>query len=149
MPELDNKKHESFCREYLVDMNGTQSAIRAGYSAKTANRIASQLLSKLDIKTRIKELRDEYYDDTIMSAKEAEALLAQIARGDMDEEVIIVVGEGEGISRPQRMMKQVDARSRLKALELIGRRNQLFTDKVAMDINIEPVTIIEDVPDER
>lgn len=149
MPELDNKKHESFCREYLVDMNGTQSAIRAGYSAKTANRIASQLLSKLDIKTRIKELRDEYYDDTIMSAKEAEALLAQIARGEMEEEIVLVVGEGEGISRPQRMMKQVDARSRLKALELIGRRNQLFTDKVAMDINIEPVTIIEDVPDER
>lgn len=32
-------KQEMFCREYLIDLNATQAAIRAGYSAKTANRI--------------------------------------------------------------------------------------------------------------
>lgn len=49
-------KQEMFCREYLVDLNATQAAIRAGYSDKTANRIAAQLLSKLDIEKRIQEL---------------------------------------------------------------------------------------------
>lgn len=49
-------KQEMFCREYLVDLNATQAAIRAGYSEKTANRIAAQLLSKLDIEKRIQEL---------------------------------------------------------------------------------------------
>jgi len=51
-----NDKQEMFCREYLVDLNATQAAIRAGYSEKTANRIAAQLLSKLDIEKRIQEL---------------------------------------------------------------------------------------------
>lgn len=52
-------KQEIFCREYLVDLNATQAAIRAGYSDKTANRIAAQLLSKLDIGKRIQELKSE------------------------------------------------------------------------------------------
>ncbi|WP_273838959.1 terminase small subunit [Providencia rettgeri] len=51
-----NDKQEMFCREYLVDLNATQAAIRTGYSEKTANRIAAQLLSKLDIEKRIQEL---------------------------------------------------------------------------------------------
>lgn len=38
-------KQEMFCREYLIDLNATQAAIRAGYSAKTANRTASENLS--------------------------------------------------------------------------------------------------------
>jgi len=50
-------KREMFCREYLIDLNATQAAIRAGYSDKTANRIAAQLLSKFDIQNRIAELK--------------------------------------------------------------------------------------------
>lgn len=57
MAELQNAKHERFCHEYVIDLNGTQAAIRAGYSAKTANRIANQLLSKLDIQKRVAELK--------------------------------------------------------------------------------------------
>ena len=51
-------KQDAFCREYIVDFNATQAAIRSGYSEKTANRIASQLLSKLDIQARIAELME-------------------------------------------------------------------------------------------
>lgn len=54
-----NAKQEAFCREYIIDLNGTQAVIRAGYSENTANRIASQLLSKLDIQARISELMAE------------------------------------------------------------------------------------------
>ena len=49
-------KQKAFCDEYLIDLNATQAAIRAGYSEKTANRIGNENLSKLDIQNSIKEL---------------------------------------------------------------------------------------------
>ena len=52
-------KQEMFCREFLIDLNGTQAAIRAGYSAKTANRIATENMSKPEIKRRIEELKQQ------------------------------------------------------------------------------------------
>jgi len=54
-----NDKQERFCREYVIDLNGTQAAIRAGYSEKTANEQAAALLAKLSIKQRVKELQDK------------------------------------------------------------------------------------------
>ena len=67
-----NEKQKQFCEEYIIDLNGTQAAIRAGYSGKTANRIASELLSKLDIQEYICELkkkrseRVKYSQDELM-----------------------------------------------------------------------------------
>ena len=52
-------KQEMFCREYLIDLNATQAAIRAGYSEKTANRTASENLSKPDIQNRIADLKSQ------------------------------------------------------------------------------------------
>ena len=46
-------KQERFCEEYMIDLNATQAAIRAGYSPKTANEQGSQLLAKLSIQNRI------------------------------------------------------------------------------------------------
>lgn len=51
-----NPKQERFLQEYLIDLNGTQAAIRAGYSAHTANEQASALLAKPNLKSRLKEL---------------------------------------------------------------------------------------------
>lgn len=134
-------KQKRFCVEYLVDLNGTQAAIRAGYSKKTANRIASQLLSKLDIKSYIAEIREREFEDTIATAKEAEAFLANAMRGDIDEEVIVTEGIGDGVSLARIVNKQISAKDRLKAAELIGKRNSLFTDKVDVDATIRPVVI--------
>lgn len=61
-------KQEMFCREYLIDLNATQAAIRAGYSEKTANRIAANLLSKVDIQDRISALKQERTNRTEISA---------------------------------------------------------------------------------
>lgn len=52
-------KQEMFCREYLIDLNATQAAIRAGYSEKTARASGSENLSKPDIQNRIVELKAE------------------------------------------------------------------------------------------
>lgn len=58
MPLTD--KQEMFCREYLIDLNATQAAILA--RAKTANRIASESLSKPSIQSRIAELKAQSND---------------------------------------------------------------------------------------
>lgn len=50
-------KQERFCQEYLVDLNGTQAAIRSGYSKNAAKEIASENLTKPNIKARIEELQ--------------------------------------------------------------------------------------------
>lgn len=70
MAALKNKRHEKFCHEYIKDMNATQAAIRTGYSKNTANRIGSRLLSNVDIKSRVAELREAYLDENIMTAKQ-------------------------------------------------------------------------------
>ncbi|MEI8142844.1 MAG: terminase small subunit [Chitinophagia bacterium] len=47
-------RQQRFCEEYLVDLNGTQAAIRAGYAANSANEQASRLLAKSNIQEFIK-----------------------------------------------------------------------------------------------
>ena len=56
MDEL-NPKQARFCDEYLVDLNATQAAIRAGYSQKTAGEIGYELLKKPEVQARIAELQ--------------------------------------------------------------------------------------------
>ena len=54
-----NDKQKQFCEEYIIDLNGTQAAIRAGYSKKTARAIANELLTKLDIQEYIQNIKNE------------------------------------------------------------------------------------------
>jgi len=56
-PDDLTPKQEKFCREYMLDLNATQAAIRAGYSKKTAYRIGFENLRKLNIIKRLQELR--------------------------------------------------------------------------------------------
>lgn len=56
MNEL-TQKIKRFCEEYLTDLNGTQAAIRAGYSAKTANEQASRLLANVNVQNYLAELK--------------------------------------------------------------------------------------------
>ena len=57
-----NEKQKQFCEEYIIDLNGTQAAIRAGYSPKTANEQAAQLLAKLSIQEYIQKLKNKRSD---------------------------------------------------------------------------------------
>lgn len=52
-------KEEKFCREYVIDLNGTQAAIRAGYSPHSARQIASRLLTKDYIRSRVHAIQIE------------------------------------------------------------------------------------------
>ena len=131
-------KQKKFCVEYLIDLNGTQAAIRAGYSKKTANRIANQLLSKLDIRNYIKDLRAKYFKKEIMTAEEVEYRLSKAGRGELKEEVIVIEGVGDGCSEARIVKKQISAKDRIKALELMGKRHDLF----GADTKIEMVPVI-------
>lgn len=75
-------KQERFCEEYLVDLNATQAAIRAGYSEKTADRIANQNLRKLEVCKRIEKLRKKQSERTEITADRVLAELAAIAFAD-------------------------------------------------------------------
>ncbi len=75
-PKLTTKQ-ERFCHEYCLDSNGGKAAIRAGYSAKTADSIASQLLKKLKIKEYIDALHQKRNEKLEISA---ERTLLEIAR---------------------------------------------------------------------
>lgn len=76
-------KQDMFCREYLIDLNATQAAIRAGYSAKTANRIAAKLLSKVDIHNRIAELKSKRNEDVGIDADYVLRRLVEIDQMDV------------------------------------------------------------------
>lgn len=136
-------RQEKFCVEYLIDLNATQAAIRAGYSKRTADRIANQNLRKLEIQSRIKKMRDEYYDKAIMSAKEVEYLLSKAGRGELKEEVVVVEGVGDGFSESKIIKKRLSAKDRIKALELMGKRHHLFEDQDSK-LGAEEVQIIDD-----
>lgn len=61
-------KQEFFCKEYLIDLNATQAAMRAGYSEKTANEQGSRLLANVKVQRRIKELKDARSERTQIDA---------------------------------------------------------------------------------
>ena len=136
-------RQEIFCVEYLIDLNATQAAIRAGYREKTAYSMGQRLLKNVEIQSRIKKMRDEYYDKTIMSAKEVEYLLSKAGRGELKEEVVVVEGLGDGVSAAQIIKKHLSAKDRIKALELMGKRHHLFKDQNSKT-GEEEVQIIDD-----
>ena len=134
------EKQKRFCDEYLIDLNATQAAIRAGYSKKTANRIGTENLSKLVIKAYIEERMKEKESELIATQDEVLKYLTSVMRGKSQSEIGVVEGCGDGCSEARAMSKAPDERERLKAAELIGKRYGLYTDKVNVDAAI-PVVI--------
>ena len=147
MAALANKRHEKFCHEYIKDMNATQAAIRTGYSEKTANRIGSRLLSNVDIKTRVAELREAYFNENIMTAQQVEYELTRIALGLSNEKHVVIEGTGGGYSEARIIDKPPDEKSRLKALELMAKRHRILSGDTTIDI--KPVLIVggDDIAD--
>ena len=88
------QRQENFCGEYLIDLYASQAAIRAGYSKRTAEALASRLLRNVNIRSRIKELQDKVFEDGMMSAAEALWRLSKKGRG--EHKVVVVVDEGVG-----------------------------------------------------
>lgn len=143
------KKQKRFIEEYLVDLNATQAAIRAGYSPDTAGSIGSENLKKPEIRARIEKAiaerskRTGINQDRIVMELAKIALLnpkglvnfdeATIKEDAADEDVAAVASVrvkrfptkgGEGVEREVKMYDKT------KALELLGRHLGMFKDKV-------------------
>lgn len=74
-------KQKLFCNEYIVDMNATQAAIRAGYSMKTARQMGAENLSKPVISDYISKILNE----KLLKADEVKKLISDIARGNLSD----------------------------------------------------------------
>lgn len=71
-------KQKRFCQEYVIDLNGTQAAIRAGYSKKTANIQAAQHLTKLSVQNYIQTLQEKKREKMEVTAEMVIAELAKV-----------------------------------------------------------------------
>ena len=159
------EKQRRFCDEYLIDLNATQAAIRAGYSPKTAAAIAAENLTKPKVAENIKKRMDEKEDALIAKQDEVLKYLTAVMRREMKESVVVTCMEektevipGEGGSKPTRRTtkkeepKVVEIPARLcdanKAAELLGKRYGLFTDRVDVSGSLPVILAGEDALDD-
>lgn len=133
-------RQKRFCDEYLIDLNATQAAIRAGYSSKYANTNAPKLLQITAIKALLAQRMAEKESRLIADQDEVLKYLTSVLRGQSRASVVVVENTGDFMSEAREMEKAPDEKERLKAAELLGKRYGLYTDKVDqvidMDLNI-------------
>lgn len=135
------EKQKRFADYYIETGNATQAAVKAGYSKKYANTNANKLLQNTTIKNYIDEKLTEMSSKRIASANEVMELLTSAARGELEEEVVVVENIGDYCSEAKVIKKQIGAKDRLKAAELLGKRYRLFTDKLEVK-GMVPVMIV-------
>lgn len=145
-------KQQRFVDEYLLDLNATQAAIRAGYSEENARQIGSENLSKLDIQNAIQSAMDARSQRTAITADRVLNELAKLAFSNIqdfvddagnlkspgelsrDDAAAIQeltqdsIGSGEEVVL-RRKYKLSDKKG---SLELLGKHLKLFTDKVEL-----------------
>ncbi|NZA39551.1 terminase small subunit [Eubacterium callanderi] len=131
------EKQKRFCDEYLIDLNATQAAIRAGYSGKNARNIASENLAKPNIKKYIEDRMAQKATKLIADQDEVLKYLTGVMRNEESEEVVIVEGTGDGCSEARVIKKDASIKDRVKAAELLGKRYSLFTDKVDLNADMD------------
>jgi phage terminase small subunit len=130
-------KQQRFCDEYLIDLNATQAAIRAGYSKKTANRIGTENLSKPVIKEYIENRMAEKEAALIANQDEVLKYLTSVLRGQSKSTEIVIEGLGDGSTKARKMEKEPSEKDKLKAAELLGKRYGLYTEKVEEKVDME------------
>lgn len=141
-------KQRRFCDEYLIALNATQAAIRAGYSEKNARNIASENLAKPNIKAYIDERMAEKESQLIATQDEVLKYLTSVLRGESQSTEIVVEGTGDGCSEARTLKKEPSEKDRLRAAELLGKRYGLYTDKVETDVDMA-LTVNIDYGDEE
>nr|DAT79038.1 MAG TPA: Terminase small subunit [Caudoviricetes sp.] len=120
-------KELKFAEEWLKTTNATQSAIKAGYSARTAYSAGNRLLKKVDVKQYIDERLAEMQENSIADTNEVMQFLSSTMRGDILDQF----GLDPALN------------DRLKAAELLGKRYKLFTDKQEISgADGEPIKVV-------
>lgn len=141
-------KQRAFADYYIKLGNATEAARKAGYKGKNLNRVASENLSKLDIKNYIDERLKQIENERIADAAEVMKYLTMVMRGQSEAEIVVVEGSGDGFSSARKVNKAPDEKEKLKAAELLGKRYSLFKDNTNLNANVG-VTIIDDLGDDN
>lgn len=147
------QKQKRFIEEYLIDLNATQAAIRAGYSPDTAKSIGSENLTKPDIQARIARAMAERSRRTGVNADRVVMELAKIAFVNAKD----VIDSDTATVRPDALPedtaaiqsvkvktfgedgleREIKMADKLKALELLGKHLGVFKDKVELSGSLE------------
>lgn len=147
------KKQKRFIEEYLIDLNATQAAIRAGYSPQTANEQASRLLANVNISKAVGKAMAERSKRTGISADRVLIELARIGfvkisdvvdtddvtvRSDASEDDLAAIQsikvktmDGEKGCSEEREIKLND---KVRALELLGKHLGMWDEKFSVDM---------------
>lgn len=145
-------KQKRFCDEYLIDLNATQAAIRAGYSERTAYSQGQRLLKNVEVQKYLQERMAEKEKELIADQNEVMKYLSAVMRREKTESVVVTlskeksvyVPDANGTMRKQTVKEEipqvVEIPARLsdanKAAELLGKAYGIYTDKVDMDVNV-------------
>ena len=125
-------KQSTFCREYVVDLNGTQAAIRAGYSPRSANEQAARALAKANIRAEVNRLLDER---TQRVEVDADFVVRALVENVLRSMQAIPIRDSEGNPNGEYRYNGAVAN---KALELLGRHLGMFTDKHEIEHSQQP-----------
>lgn len=134
MPKLTDKQ-TAFVREYLVDLNATQAAIRAGYSERTAYSVGQRLLKNVEIQRAVaaaqakRARRVEVTQDYVLSN------LVEVVERTM-QRAPVLDRKGEQVTDEEgRAVWTFDAKNANRALELLGKHLGIFADKVKAEVS--------------
>lgn len=122
-------KQKAFADYYIELGNATEAAQKAGYKGNNLNRIASENLSKLDIKQYIEEKMEEISSNRIAKAEEVLEYLTRIIRDEETDQVVITKNVGDFMTEVEIVEKKIDAKDKIKASELLAKRYYLFNDR--------------------
>ena len=145
-------KQERFVEEYLVDLNATQAAIRAGYSEQTARQIGAQNLSKLVIQQAIEAARNKRserveltQDEVVRDLRE----LRDICMGRKPVRITEVVKNAQlgKVTSREVEVYALEPTGAGKALDLLGKHLGMFVDKVE-DVTPTPPKIVVELAHE-
>jgi phage terminase small subunit len=136
-PSKLNDKQRQFVREYLIDLNATQAAIRCGYSAKTAKVQGSRLLTNVAVQAAIQIAKAERAARKVIDQDYVlDVIQSTIDRCRQAEPVLDKTGQPTGEYK-------FDASAVLKGAELLGRHLGTWNDKIKLqgDAN-DPIAVV-------
>lgn len=139
-----NENQKRFCDLYVKCGSALQAAIEAGYSKNYAKAKSYKWLENDGIKSRIDKQLEKLESARLADADEVLKYLTSVMRGEHKEEVPMLCGDG----CQELINKDVAAKDRLRAAELIGKRYGMFTDNVNLsgDVGVE---IHNDIPKDK